>query len=314
MNTQTSKNQFLEDEILMLKEKRKAIILAHYYQDEDIQDIADFVGDSLDLSKKAANTDCEVIVFCGVKFMAEVAKILNPKKTVVLPDLNAGCSLEESCQPTEFRRFKEKNPDHTVISYINCSAEIKSLSDIIVTSSNAKKIIDTLPKSEKIIFAPDKHLGSYLNKVTKRKMLLWDGFCIVHETFSEREIIKLKLNNEDAEIIAHPECPENILKHSDHIGSTSSLLQHVYKSSSSKFIIATEPHIIHQMKKLAPRKKFIPAPVSQENCSCSDCPFMELNTMEKLRNCLLDIKPRIHLDNEMMLKAKKPLIRMLQLS
>jgi len=314
MNTQISKNQFLEDEILMLKKKRKALILAHYYQDEDIQDISDFVGDSLDLSKKAANTDCEIIVFCGVKFMAEVAKILNPKKTVILPDLNAGCSLEESCQPKKFRKFKELNPNHTVISYINCSAEIKSLSDIIVTSSNAKKIIDTLPKSENIIFAPDKHLGNYLNKVTNRKMLLWDGSCIVHETFSEREIIKLKLNNEDAKIIAHPECPENILKHSDHIGSTSSLLYYVSKSSSSKFIIATEPHIIHQMKKIAPEKKFIPAPVSQENCSCSDCPFMELNTMEKLRNCLFNINPKIHLNNEMMLKAKKPLIRMLQLS
>ena len=314
MNTLTSKNQFIEEEILNLKQEKNAVILAHYYQDEDIQDIADFVGDSLDLSKKAANTDCEIIVFCGVKFMAEVAKILNPKKKVIIPDLNAGCSLEESCQPENFRKFKSLYPNHTVISYINCSAEIKSMSDVIVTSSNAKKIIDSFPISEKIIFAPDKHLGNYLNKITGRKMVLWDGSCIVHEIFSEKEIIRLKLQNDDAEMIAHPECPEKILNHAHHIGSTSSLLSYVMKSSSSKFIIATEPHIIHQMKKIAPEKKFIPAPISDENCSCSNCPFMELNTMEKLRNCLLKGKPQINLENEMLLNAKKPLIKMLQLS
>ena len=314
MNNQISKNQFIEEEILFLKKKKNAVILAHYYQDEDIQDIADFVGDSLDLSRKAANTNAEVIVFCGVKFMAEVAKILSPKKTVILPDLNAGCSLEESCPPKKFKQFKDLHPNHTVISYINCSAEIKSLSDVIVTSSNAKKIIDSFPKSEKIIFAPDKHLGHYLNKVTGRNMLLWNGFCIVHETFSEREIIKLKLKNDDAEVIAHPECPERILNHSDHIGSTSSLLKYINTSKSSKFIIATEPHIIHQMKKIAPKKIFIPAPVSSEDCSCSNCPFMELNTMEKLRNCLTKLKPEITLSNEMLLTAKKPLIKMLQLS
>ncbi len=314
MNTLTSKNQFIEEEILNLKQEKNAVILAHYYQDEDIQDIADFVGDSLDLSKKAADTDCEIIVFCGVKFMAEVAKILNPKKKVIIPDLNAGCSLEESCQPENFRKFKSLYPNHSVISYINCSAEIKSMSDVIVTSSNAKKIIDSFPISEKIIFAPDKHLGNYLNKITGRKMVLWDGSCIVHEIFSEKEIIRLKLQNDDAEMIAHPECPEKILNHAHHIGSTSSLLSYVTKSSSSKFIIATEPHIIHQMKKIAPEKKFIPAPISDENCSCSNCPFMELNTMEKLRNCLLKGKPQINLENEMLLNAKKPLIKMLQLS
>ena len=205
MNDHITKNQFIEDEILFLKKKKNAVILAHYYQDEDIQDIADFVGDSLDLSKKAANTNAEIIVFCGVKFMAEVAKILSPKKKVILPDLNAGCSLEESCPPKKFKQFKDQYPNHKVISYINCSAEIKSLSDVIVTSSNAKKIIDSFSKSEKIIFAPDKHLGHYLNKITGRNMILWDGFCIVHETFSEREIIKLKLTNDEAEIIAHPQ-------------------------------------------------------------------------------------------------------------
>ena len=314
MTSELVKNRFIEDEILTLKKEKNAVILAHYYQDEDIQDIADFVGDSLDLSKKAAKTECDVIVFCGVKFMAEVAKILNPQKKVILPDLNAGCSLEESCPPKKFKKFKDLYSDHTVISYINCSAEIKSLSDVIVTSSNAKKIIDSFPHSEKIIFAPDKHLGGYLNKITGRNMKLWDGFCIVHETFSEREIIKVKLKNKDAELIAHPECPETILRHSDHIGSTSSLLNYVRESSKNKFIIATEPHIIHQMKKIAPKKTFIPAPVSKENCSCSNCPFMELNTMEKLKNCLLDTKPEINLDKELLLKAKKPLIKMLQLS
>ena len=314
MDDHSIKNSFLEDQINDLRKKKNAVILAHYYQDGDIQDIADFVGDSLDLSKKAAATKADVIVFCGVRFMAEVAKILSPNKIVLLPDYNAGCSLEESCPPHKFKIFKDQNPGHTVISYINCSAEIKSLSDIIVTSSNAKKIIEGLPKDEKIIFAPDKHLGGYLNKITGRKMLLWDGFCIVHEMFSEKEIIKLKLRNEDAEVLAHPECPDKILEQSDHIGSTSSLLKRVSSSNSNKFIIATEPHIIHQMKKIEPKKIFIPAPVSKGECSCSNCPFMELNTMEKLRNCLINFSPLISMNEEMIMKAKKPLIRMLELS
>ncbi len=304
----------LEEEILFLKKKHNAIILSHFYQNEDIQDISDFIGDSLDLSKKAQKTKADVIVFCGVRFMAEVAKILSPNKTVILPDLKAGCSLEESCRADKFMLFKKKNPDHMVLSYINCSAEIKALSDIIVTSSNAAKIISKLPKNQKIIFAPDKHLGSYLNKITGRNMLLWDGACIVHETFSEKEIIKLKVRNEDAKIIAHPECPENILNHSDFIGSTSALLKYISKDNSKKFIVATEPHIIHQMKKNEPLKKFLIAPGSDGSCSCSNCPFMELNTLEKLRNCLYDLSPKVVISNELILKAKKPLNLMLKLS
>ena len=314
MDNNINKNSFIEDEIKLLKQEKNAVILAHYYQDEEIQDIADFVGDSLDLSKKAANTKAEVIVFCGVKFMAEVAKILSPNKRVILPDINAGCSLESSCKPEYFKIFKDKHPEHTVISYINCSAEIKAMTDIIVTSSNAKKIIESLPKNEKIIFAPDKNLGSYLNKITKRNMLLWNGSCIVHEVFSEKEILKLKLRNEDAEIIAHPECTESILSHASFIGSTSALLSHINNSDSKKFIIATEPHIIHQMKKVQPQKIFIPAPITNEKCSCSICPYMELNTMEKLKRCLLEMSPEITLSKDMILKSKKPLNKMLELS
>ena len=304
----------LEEQISYLKKKKKAIILAHYYQDEDIQDIADFVGDSLDLSRKAANTDSETIVFCGVKFMAEVAKILNPNKKVILPDMNAGCSLEDSCPSNKFKDFIDKNPGHTVISYINCSAEVKALSDIIVTSSNAKKIIDQLPKNEQIIFAPDRHLGQYINNITGRKMLLWQGSCIVHETFSEKEIVKLKTRDQDAEVIAHPECPEKILRLSNFIGSTSSLLNYVQKSHSERFIVATEPHIFHQMKKKAPNKEFIVAPGSGGNCSCANCPFMELNTMEKLHECMENENPYIQMHSELMEDARKPLIKMLEMS
>ena len=304
----------LEEEILFLKKKRNAVILAHFYQDEEIQDIADFIGDSLDLSRTARRTEAEIIVFCGVRFMAEVAKILSPTKTVILPDNKAGCSLEESCRANEFKKFKEKHPDHIVLSYINCSAEIKALSDIIVTSSNAKKIISNLPLDQKIIFAPDKHLGSYLNKITNRKMVLWNGTCIVHETFSEKELVKAKVRNKDAKIIAHPECPEDILKHADFIGSTSSLLKFVNQDPSQKFIVATEPHIIHQMKKLEPNKEYLIAPGVDGNCSCSNCPFMELNTMEKLRDCLKNLSPEILIENELILRAKKSLNTMLKLS
>ena len=314
MDNILDKHSFLEKQILELKKEKNAVILAHFYQDEEIQDIADFVGDSLDLSRKAANTEADVIVFCGVKFMAEVAKILSPSKIVVLPDLRAGCSLEDSCQPEKFEKFKKLHPDHKVISYINCSAKIKALSDIIVTSSNAQKIVEKLPTDEKIIFAPDKHLGNYLNKLTDRKMVLWNGSCIVHETFSEKQLIKLKVRNDDAEILAHPECPEQILNHADYIGSTSSLLKRVQVSEYQKFIIATEPHIIHQMKKNEPNKTFIPAPTSDGTCSCSNCPYMELNTMEKLRDCLLKLSPSIQMSEELIFSAKKPLLKMLELS
>ena len=304
----------LEEEIDFLKKRENAVILAHFYQDEDIQDIADFIGDSLDLSRKAQNAKADVIVFCGVRFMAEVAKILSPSKKVLLPDINAGCSLEESCQAKDFKKFKDQNKDHLVLSYINCSAEIKALSDIIVTSSNAEKIINSLPKNQKIIFAPDKHLGGYLNKKTRRDMLLWQGTCIVHETFSEKELIKMKVRNDDAKIIAHPECPENILNHSDYVGSTSALLKFISMDKSKKFIVATEPHILHQMKKNEPNKTFLIAPGVDGSCSCSNCPYMELNTLEKLRDCLFNLSPQITIDNELILKAKKPLNTMLKLS
>ena len=304
----------IEEEIDILRKKNNAIILAHFYQDEDIQDIADFIGDSLDLSKKAAKTDADVIVFCGVRFMAEVAKILSPTKKVILPDLNAGCSLEASCPVKKFREFKKLYSDHIVLSYINCSAEIKAESDIIVTSSNAAKIINSIPKSQKIIFAPDKHLGSYLNKITGRNMKLWNGTCIVHETFSEREIIKMKVRHYESKIIAHPECPENILSHADFIGSTSALLKFISTNNAKKFIVATEPHIIHQMKKNEPKKEFIIAPGSDGGCSCSNCPYMELNTLEKLRDCLQNLSPEINISNQLILKAKKPLNTMLKLS
>ena len=310
------KNTFssIEEEILFYKKKRNAVILSHFYQDEEIQDIADFVGDSLDLSRKAHNTKAEVIVFCGVRFMAEVAKILSPNKSVILPDLNAGCSLEESCKAEDFKKFKKNYPDHIVLSYINCSAEIKALSDIIVTSSNAEKIINSLPLDQKIIFAPDKHLGSYLNKITNRKMLLWNGTCVVHETFSEKELVKAKVRNPDAKIIAHPECPESILNYAHFIGSTSSLLKYISKDKNKKFIVATEPHILHQMKKNEPDKIFLVAPGSDGSCACSNCPYMELNTLEKLRNCLVNLSPKINISNELILKAKKPLNLMLNLS
>ena len=304
----------LEEEILHYKKKKNAVILSHFYQDEEIQDIADFVGDSLDLSKNAERTKADVIVFCGVRFMAEVAKILSPNKTVILPDLNAGCSLEESCKAKDFERFKKNHPEHIVLSYINCSAEIKALSDIIVTSSNAQKIIKNLPSDQKIIFAPDRHLGSYLNKVTNRNMLLWNGTCIVHETFSAKELVKAKVRNPDAKIIAHPECPENILNYADFIGSTSSLLKYISKDKNKKFIVATEPHILHQMKKNEPEKTFLVAPGTDGSCSCSNCPYMELNTLEKLRDCLLHLSPEIQISNELILKAKKPLNLMLKLS
>ena len=301
-------------EIQRLKKLKKAVILAHVYQSSDIQDLADFVGDSLDLSQKAANTDADTIVFCGVKFMAEVAKILSPNKEVLLPDMDAGCTLEQSCQPEEFKKFKNKYKDHLAITYINCSAEIKALSDIVVTSSNAKKIIDQIPKSQPIIFAPDKHLGAYLNKITNRNMLLWDGTCIVHIQFSERELIGIKAENPDALFIAHPECPETILKHADYIGSTSSLIRFVSHSKKKEFIIGTEPNVMHQMRKKNPEKIFIEVPGADGNCSCNRCPYMALNTMEKIYLALKNSRPDIHLNNTLIIEARKPLERMLKMT
>jgi quinolinate synthase len=303
----------LEEEILELKKKMNAVILAHYYQESEIQDIADFIGDSLELSRRAASTDADVIVFAGVHFMAETAKILNPGKKVLLPDLNAGCSLAEGCPAPMFKKFREEYPDHLVISYINCSAAVKALSDIICTSSNAVKIVEQLPKDQKIIFAPDKNLGRYIMKKTGRNMLLWDGSCIVHETFSDRKIIALKTENPNALLIAHPECEEVVLNRADFVGSTSALLNFTKENPASEFIVATEEGIIYQMHKASPLKKFIPAPPNA-NCACNECPYMKLNTMEKLYLCMKDGKPEITLDEEIRLKALKPMQRMLEMS
>lgn len=304
----------LRAEINRLRKDKNAIILAHYYQDPEIQDIADFVGDSLDLSRKAANTDADMIAFCGVRFMAETAKILSPQKKVVLPDMEAGCSLEDSCQPEDYRKFREQHPDHVALTYINCSAEVKALTDIIVTSSNAEYIINQIPEDQPILFAPDRHLGAYLSRKTGRKMTLWPGTCIVHERFSERELVKLKARHPDAPVAAHPECPDHILDHADHVGSTSSILKFVYESEADTFIIATEPHIIHQMEKAAPHKTFIGAPGADGNCNCNMCPFMALNTMQKLYLALRDEKPEIIMDEDVRLRALKPLERMLEMS
>lgn len=307
----------LEEEILRLKREMNAVILAHYYQDDDIQDIADIIGDSLELARKAAQTNADVIVFCGVKFMAEGAKILNPGKKVLLPDMKAGCSLEFSCPAAQFRAFKEKHPEHLVVTYINCSAEIKALTDIIVTSSNAEAIINSLPRDQKIIFAPDKFLGSYLNKKTGRDMLLWDGSCMVHERFSERELIKLKVAHPKAKIIAHPECPEALLAHADYIGSTSGLLKYTQDNAGQEFLVLTEAGILHQMKKRSPGSVFHPVPSALDGgacVACNTCEFMKLNTMEKLYLCMRDQTPELTLEPALMDAARKPLQRMLELS
>ena len=304
----------LHAEIERLRRERKAIILAHYYQDGEIQDLADFVGDSLDLSRKAAATDAEVIVFCGVRFMGEVAKIVSPNKTVLIPDAEAGCSLEESCQPDDFRAFREKHPDHLAVTYINCSAEVKALSDVIVTSSNAEAILAQLPADKPVIFAPDRHLGAYLARKTGRPMTLWEGSCIIHEQFSERELVKLKVRHPHALVAAHPECPEGILNHSDHVGSTRSILDFVLANPAEEFIIATELHIIHQMQKAAPHKRFIPANGVDGGCDCARCPFMAKNTLEKIYLALLNNAPRVELPEDLRVAALKPLQRMLDMS
>ena len=301
-------------EIKRLKQERNAVILAHYYQKPEIQDLADFVGDSLDLSRKAAATDAEVIAFCGVRFMAETAKILSPEKTVILPDMDAGCSLEDSCPPEQFKAFREAHPDHIALTYINCSAAVKALSDIIVTSSSAQVILDQIPKDQKIIFGPDRHLGGYLARKTGRDMLLWPGICIVHQAFSETELLKLKAEHPGAPVAAHPECPPHIIEHAEHVGSTKSILDFAINSPSQTILVATEPHIIHQMEKAAPNKTFIGVPGGDGNCNCNMCPYMALNTLEKLYVALRDLQPRIELTSEVMDAARKPLERMLDMA
>lgn len=300
-------------EIEKLKREKNAVILAHYYQEADIQDVADYIGDSLGLARKAQDTSAELIVFAGVHFMAETAKILNPGKKVVLPDLHAGCSLSDSCPPLLFKRFKEQHPDHMVISYINCSAGIKALSDIICTSSNAQKIVESLPADQKIIFAPDKNLGAFINKQSGRNMVLWNGACMVHEIFSLEKITKLKIRHPEAKFIAHPECEQAVLEIADFIGSTTQLLNYTAKSDAQSFIVATETGILHQMIKNAPDKTFIPAPPNN-SCACNDCPHMKLNTLEKLYLCMKYELPELTMDEDLRLAAKKPIDRMLELS
>lgn len=303
----------LRKEILKLKKELNAVILAHYYQESEIQDLADFIGDSLQLAQNAEKTNADVIVFAGVHFMAETAKILNPNKLVLLPDLNAGCSLAEGCPADLLLKFRQKYPDHVLISYINCSADVKAISDIICTSSNAVKIVEQIPKTQGIIFAPDKNLGRYIIKKTGRDMILWQGACIVHETFSDRKIFNLKLEYPNAKVIAHPECEEHILKKADFIGSTSALLNYVINDSGREFIVATEPGIIHQMELKAPGKIYIPAP-PESSCACNECPYMKLNTLEKLYLCMRDKKPEIILEETIRKNSYKSLKRMLEMS
>ena len=303
----------LHDELSRLRHERKAVILAHYYQDDEIQDLADFTGDSLQLAQAARDTDAEVILFCGVHFMAETAKILNPSRTVVLPDLRAGCSLADSCPPQKLAALKAAHPDHVVVSYINCTAETKALSDWICTSSNARRVIDAIPADQKIIFAPDRNLGAWLMRETGREMLLWQGSCIVHETFSERKLIELKSQHPDAVVLAHPECEPEILRLADVIGSTFALLRATQTMSAQRFIVATEPGIIHQMRKVNPQKEYIPLPGRDTTCACNECPFMRLNTLEKMVLALRDLEPRIEMSEDLRLAALKPLERMLAL-
>lgn len=300
-------------EIEHLKKEKNAIILAHYYQEPDIQDVADYIGDSLGLAQKARDTDADIILFAGVHFMAETAKILNPGKKVILPDLKAGCSLSDSAPPEVFAKWKENYPEHLVVTYINCSAGMKALSDIICTSSNAKAIIDSLPADQPIIFAPDKNLGAYLNKVTGRNMVLWNGACMVHEIFSLEKITKLKTRHPEAKFIAHPECEEPILRIADYIGSTTQLLKYTQSNSAQSYIVATEPGILHQMQMESPEKTFIPAPPNNA-CACNECPHMKLNTLEKLYLCLQYETPELTMNENLRLAALKPIDRMLEIS
>jgi quinolinate synthase len=303
----------LFEEIEKLKKEKNAIILAHYYQEPDIQDIADYIGDSLGLSQEAAKTEAEVIVFAGVHFMAETAKILSPSKTVLLPDLKAGCSLADSCPPHLFKKFKEKYPDHLVITYVNCTAELKALSDIVCTSTNAVQIVESLPKDQKIIFGPDKNLGAWVAKKTGRDLVLWNGACMVHEIFSREKITKLKERHPNAKFIAHPECEESVLQMADYIGSTTGLLKYSINNEATEFIVATESGIIHQMEKANPHKTFIPAPPNN-NCACNDCPYMKRNTLEKLYLCLKNGLPEVTVPADIIVQARKPIERMLEIS
>jgi quinolinate synthase len=303
----------LFEEIAKLKKEKNAVVLAHYYQDPDIQDIADYIGDSLGLSQHAAKTNADIIVFAGVHFMAETAKILSPSKKVLLPDLKAGCSLADSCEPGAFAKFKEQHPDHLVISYVNCSAAIKALTDIVCTSTNAVQIVEGLPKDQKIIFAPDKNLGSYIRKKTGREMLLWDGACMVHEIFSYEKIVRLMDLHPKAKLIAHPECEAHILELAHFIGSTTALLNFAVKDTGNEYIVATETGILYQMMKAAPFKSFIPAPPNN-SCACNDCPHMKLNTLEKLYNCLKFETPEVNLDEGLRKKAETSIKRMLEIS
>lgn len=315
MNLFTEEKLSLKEEIIALKKQKNAVILAHYYQVPEIQEVADFVGDSLELAKKAAQTTADIIVFAGVHFMAETAKILNPTKKVLLPDLKAGCSLAESCPPDAFQKLKEQYPDHIVVTYINCSAEIKAMSDIVCTSSNAVNIINSIPVDKEIIFAPDKNLGRYLIEKTGRQMLLWDGACIVHEAFSIEKLLKLYKQHPSAMIIAHPESEEHILKVANYVGSTSGMLNFVKTSNHDTFIVATEAGILHQMQKDVPGKTLIPAPAKEDNtCACSECAFMKMNTLPKLYKCLKDENPEIFLEESLMAKANIPIQRMMELS
>ncbi len=303
----------LFNEIEILKKEKNAIILAHYYQEPDIQDIADYIGDSLGLSQEAAKTEADVIVFAGVHFMAETAKILSPDKKVLLPDFKAGCSLADSCPPHLFKIFKERYPDHLVITYVNCTAELKAMSDIVCTSTNAVQIVESLPKDQKIIFGPDKNLGAWVAKKTGRDLVLWNGACMVHEIFSREKITKLKERHPDAKFIAHPECEEQVLQMADYIGSTTGLLKYAINNDSKEFIVATESGIIHQMEKACPDKTFIPAPPNN-NCACNDCPYMKRNTLEKLYLCLKNGYPEVSVPADIIVKARKPIERMLDIS
>ena len=301
-------------EILRLKKEKNAVIMAHYYVDSDLQDIADFVGDSLALAQKAEEADGDIIVVCGVHFMGETAKILCPGKKVLVPDLEAGCSLSDSCPADEFEKFIKANPGHTVLSYANTSAAVKALTDIVVTSGNARKIVEQLPADEKIIFGPDRNLGNYINSVTGRSMLLWDGACHVHEKFSLEEILRLKKENPGAEVLVHPECRPQVRMIADKVGSTAVLLKHAIQSAATTFIVVTESGILHQMQKECPEKTFIPAPPEDEKCACNECSFMKMNTLEKLRDCLKNEAPEIHVDRELAEKARRPIDKMLEMS
>lgn len=311
--TRYKKDDELAAKILKMKKEKNAVLLAHYYQIPQIQDIADFVGDSLELSKKAESTDADMIVFSGVHFMAETAKILNPEKVVVLPDLNAGCTLADSCPPEDFSVFRKKYPDHIVISYINCSAAIKTMSDVICTSGNAVKIVESFPKDQKIIFAPDRNLGGYINRVTGRNMVLWDGTCVVHDILTTETIMRMKKENPDAKVIAHPECQAPVLEIADFVGSTSGMLKFTKKDNAKKYIVATESGLLHQMKKDSPEKEFIVVS-KDESCACNDCPYMKMNTLQKLYLCMKNENPQIHLSDDVIEKARRPIERMLEIS